>query len=285
MTNFSIGDLSPLNSRSQSQQEISSQEDGSNKSSRATSDVENPGGSEFESDYADPIDALRRYYESNPSGDSSSLDVPYQSVSEVQKLKQAQMSRVGSYDDDPTYSRPFDCLIGLPNPVRVRGEMLPKKLISPLATQRHSTPDFPVSLTERHPMKRRSHPNHRISRKPLQKSSRSSSEDNLSSSPSPSPEPNYSPLIINRQSSASFDLLGDDDDSNILLADEPSHSILKSRLSSDGGDMISVNSLDTQSPLGSSPQPSPIRVPSPVEITRMHNGYAKVVYPDLFITH
>ena len=278
--------ISPSRSRSHSQHEavsLSSQDDVSNKSSKTPSDVETTGGPDSESGYADPIDALRKYYESqtlSPS-DVSSLDAPYQSVAHVQRLKQAQMNKAVSYDEDPTYSRPFDCLIGLPTPLKVRAETTTRKNISPLALQRQSTPDFPVSLAQR-PVKRRGH-HHRFSRKlPQRNESQSSSDDDgLSSSLSPSPEPDYSPLINNRQSSASFDLLGDDDPA-ILLADEPTK-ILKSRVSSDG-DLLSMNSVETQSPLNS-PEPFPILVPSPVEITKMQNGYAKVVYPDMFISH
>ena len=286
VSNMNIGrrdnSISPSRSRSQSQYEavsLSSQEDVSNKSSKTPSDVEFTGGPDFESGYADPIDALRKYYESQntpPADDVSSLDTPYQSLAEIQKLRQAQMSKASSYDDDPTYSRPFDCLIGLPTPLKVRAENTTKKIVSPLAIQRQSTPDLPAL---RHTTKRRGH-HHRFSRKipPRNDSQSSSDEDELSSSLSPSPEPDYSPLINNRQTNVSFDLLGDDDDDTpILLTDEPS----KFHASSEG-DLLSMNSVDTHSP---SSEPSPVRVPSPIEITRMQNGYAKVVYPDLFISH
>ena len=278
MANVNLGEDLPQNRpHSQTQCDtysVSSQDDLSNKSSQVPSDVENQGGPDSESGYADPIDALKKYYESQnqtPS-DVSSLDIPYQSLSEIQRIRRAQMTKVNSGEEDPTYSRPFDCLIGLPAPVKVRGEINSKRFISPLALQRHSTPDFPVTLADRHAAgKRRS----RTSRKLPQRASRSSSEENLSSSLSPSPEPDYHHLLSRNQSSGSVDLLQGEEDPHILLAED--HQLLKSRISSDG-DLLSITSHETQS---SSPQPSPIHAPSPVEITRMQNGFAQLVYPDL----
>ncbi len=270
--NGSNSDLSPSRSRSYTQQDVvslSSQEDVSNKSSRAPSDIENPGGPDSESGYADPIDALRKYYESHntpPNSDMSSLDAPYQHVSVVQKLREAQMSKVSNYDDDPTYSRPFDCLVGLPNPLKVRGETAPKKILSPLVLQRHSTPDFPVSLTQnRHPTKRRI----RSTRKPAMRRSQSSSdEEDLSSSLSPSPEPIYSTPIIHANGGDLLD--GDiiDDGRNLLENDE--EDILN------GGKVGSIDSLEVQSP-----SPSPL--PLPEEMSRLQNGFAQVLYPGVLV--
>ena len=270
--NGSNGDLSPSRSRSYNQQDVvslSSQEDVSNKSSRVPSDVENPGGPDSESGYADPIDALRKYYESHtpPNSDMSSLDAPYQHVSVVQKLREAQMSKVSNYDDDPTYSRPFDCLVGLPNPLKVRGETAPKKIISPLVLQRHSTPDFPVSLAQnRHPAKRRT----RSTRKPaaLRRSQSSSDEDELSSSLSPSPEPIYSSPIIHADGG---DLLDGEDiigEGNILENDDKEHSEILN-----GDEVGSIDSLEVQSP-----SPSPLE-----EVSRFQNGFARVMYPGVLV--
>lgn len=262
-------DLSPLRSQSQDLMSISSQEDTSNKSSRATSDIDVSGGADSESCYADPIDALKKYHLSNEllshndeeTSDMTSLDISHRSVMEVQKIRKVQLNKIqaSSLDEDPTYSRPYDCLIGLPNPVKVRAEPTPRRMISPLAIQRRSTPEFPsVQMTNTHPSRRRPL---RPSRKQKQKSlSRSTSEDDLSSSSlSPSPEPTYSALMTNnRQSGVSFDIEDDaDEDEHILLAEEP-FGILKSTISSDGGDIVSMNSLDiNSSPLDSS-HPSPI---------------------------
>lgn len=274
----------------------SSQEDAGHKSSRATSDIDITGGADSESCYADPVDALKKYHlnielnnhNNDEHSDMTSLDTSYRSIKEVQKIRQVQLNKVqgSSYDEDPTYSRPFDCLIGLPNPVKVRAEPVSRRLVSPLTVQRRSTPEFPSMGAGAHTSRRRNH----MTRKQKPKSvstpkslSRSTSSDDLSSSSSmsPSPEPTFTSMVSNhRQSSVSFDI-EDDDDDHIILADDP-YQILKSHSRNRSGDgILSMNSLDINSPSPlDSAQPSPVHDTTTSSLDRQsnlhhnhHNGY------------
>lgn len=238
-------------------------------------------GSGSDSGYADPIDTLRKYYNSQSKSES---DPPYQSLEEIQRIRQAQMNRIEESHDDPAYSRPFDCLIGLPGPVKVKGEM--QKMYTPLSVRRVSSPDYPVQLV---PVGgTRNKKKYRIPRRLLHGSS--GSDETLSSSLSPSPEPDFHPLVRNQRSGSLDRLL---EPTKISTARRQEQRMLKARINSEG-DLLSeriIISQETLSPLtigsvtsdnsSSSLQPSPIHAPSPVELTRMQNGFARLVYPDL----
>ena len=248
-------------------------------------DSETPG-SGSDSGYADPIDALRQYYSSQYQGGNIPVsEPPYQTLAEIQRIRQARLNlnRTDS-PEDPAYSRPFDCLRGLPGPVRISGETTPG--IAMPQNFQHTNP------TGRSRMKKRVH------RQPFHASS--GSDDALSSSPSlsPSPEPEDITPLTSSQRSGSLDCLLEPptiQKVRVKLKEDSSHR-MRQRVHSEGNllaqkklssrpDILSPLALTTSTASeqdrtpSSSPQPSPIHVPVPVEVLKLHNGFAKLVHP------
>ena len=257
--------------------------------SKTSLDVETPG-SESDSGYADPIDALRQYYNSQQQNmDFSSRkkvsvtsDPPYQTLEEIQRARLIQMD-----PDDPTYSRPFDCLRGLPGPVRISGEnstgfvMLPPPVAGMSSNDRH----FPRPIL------------------------RGSSDEAISTSPSPSPSPEPQDIRSLRRSQrcGSLDHLLSPMSSEVRKVPvkfKDDSAMMRLRVSSEGNLLSKMRQQpsrpDILSPLAltvstaserdctssSSPQPSPIHAPMPVEVTRLYNGSAKFIqHHDLSISH
>ena len=228
-----------------------------------------------ESGYADPIDALKSYYNSGGHQGGMVNESPYQSLSEIQRVRQQQLERIEQSQNDPTYSRPFDSLVGLREPVKIKGEGRPG---IPVALKSVNTPlDFTPMRSTVMGTKKKSH--HRM----RQVTHRSSGSDETLSS-SPSPEPRMHPLQNSHRSGSLDCLLQPSDVPQVTVSDEKYHCI-RQRINS-LGDLLSANN-SRRSPTSSewtpscSPQPSPIHVPIPTEVTRLQNGYARVVHPDL----
>ena len=249
-------------------------------------DSETPG-SGSDSGYADPIDALRQYYSSQyPGGNIPVSEPPYQTLAEIQRIRQARLnlSRTDS-PEDPAYSRPFDCLRGLPGPVRISGETTPG-----IAMPQHFQH---VNAAGRNRVKK-----HRVHRQALHASS--GSDDALSSSPSlsPSPEPEDITPLTSSQRSGSLDCLLEPptiQKVRVKLKEDTSCR-MRQRVHSEGNllaqkkrpsrpDVLSPLALTTSTASeqdrtpSSSPQPSPLHVPIPIEVSRLHNGFARLVHP------
>lgn len=244
-------------------------------------DMETPPGSESDSGYADPIDALKQYYSSlqqTPDARKKISVPPYQTLEEIQRARLSQVD-----PDDPTYSRPYDCLRGLPGPVRISGENSTGFVMPP--AQRYN-----VCVPER-----------RFHRPILQGSSGSDEALSSSPSPSPSPEPREIGTSLRRSHrSGSLDHLLDPGSGirkvPVKFKDD---SLVRMRVSSEGNllskvrrhpsrpDILSPLALtaSTASEHSSSPQPSPLHAPVPAEVTRLYNGSAKYIQHDLSISH
>ena len=288
-------------------------------------------GSESDPGYADPIDALREYYSSQAqkgagmpedvSNGPEISDPPYQTLAQIQERRRWQVLQdtTQNPEDDPTYSKPFDCLVGLAAPIRVTSETSApsrKLSISPLAMHRTISPDFCTRTSIK--THRRGYAIRRHARKA------SGSEETLSSSPSP--EPDTTPLLrIRPHRCTSLDsLLNPADDFRLLssrngelrervkstgnlLDDKPIKTITRQgcreRVCSLGNllptkgtyplapratsplalaRVISDQDVIPRSSSSSivSPQPSPLHLPIPTEVTRLQNGYATVVHPE-----
>lgn len=111
-----------------------------------------PESDSEEDGYANPIDALHMFLDTRQGGDG-----PYQSIEAVRRMRELQMQqrqRIDSsssdsgqqcaqIDDSPTYSRPFDALMGISEPFKVTPEvpLSSRKLnVSPLPWQRGVSP-------------------------------------------------------------------------------------------------------------------------------------------------
>ena len=122
-------------------------------------DLEEPG-------YANPIDALQEFFESNQKplqSEDERTESPYQSMEEIRRLRELQQREdvgpgyhriVADVEDNPGYSRPFDALLSIIEPLKVTTECSRKSLnVSPLPWQRLASPAEkpPRSGTMKHP--------------------------------------------------------------------------------------------------------------------------------------
>ncbi|XP_019864232.1 PREDICTED: uncharacterized protein LOC100636902 [Amphimedon queenslandica] len=246
----------------------------------SSQELDSMHGSESDSGYADPIDALQQYYNSRPQAKSQApVEPSYQSLAEIQRLRMAAVKlNMIEDNEDPTYSRPFDCLRGLPEPVRVSGggetgtlgRRNYRRQYVPIAT--------PESQASRHVI------------------SRGSSDEAISTS-SESPEPSQTdevhPLRRSDRTGSLDRLLESPEAPKVLVKVKDDFVTMRPRVNSDGNILTRNKNRscrpDVLSPLAltsstaseqdqtppSSPHHSPLHVP--VEVTKLQNGFAKLV--------
>ena len=252
----------------------------------SSQELDSTHGSESDSGYADPIDALQQYYNSQapPIRGHPPIEPPYQSLAEIQRLRMAAIKLNMIEDsDDPTYSRPFDCLRGLPEPVRVSGG----GETGTLGRRNYRRQYVPVATGESHVPSRRG-------------PSRGSSDEAISTSSS-SPEPGNQgdeihPLRRSDRTGSLDQLLESPEAPKVLVKVKDDFVTMRPRVNSDGNVLMKNRNRscrpDILSPLALtsstaseqdqtppfSPQQSPLHVP--VEVTRLQNGFAKLVGQD-----
>ena len=263
-----------------------------------------------DSGYADPIDAVREYYaaQGREVGNVVVTEPPYQTLEEIQQARLMQIQEnVNTGGEDPTYSRPIDCLMGLSNPVKVTAVSSQQQLsVFPLAFRRTASPDAPISCAR--PVRKKHHHQHRLSHHlPL---ASSGSDDTLSSFSSPEPAEESS-LLSGRRSNSLGCLLEPEDvgrgkakgksapgpmearhlrtrvssESNLLTADyrSPDSSPVLGRRTTCPKTVSSRRNGTGQAsfPDTSPPHCSPSHVPVPVRVTRLENGQAMLVSPSI----
>ena len=245
--------------------------------------------------YADPIDAMKEYQQAKEAGNVVVSDPPYQTLEEIQ---QARLTHVlardneRDLDDEPAYSRPIDCLMGLPNPVKVTSVSSQQHLsVYPLAFRRTASPDSPL-LRGRGYKKKNGHQ--------LLPSPSYGSDDTLSSFSSPEPADEI-PNLSERRSSSLGSLLEPEE----LTRQKPKPEVLqdnsrllRNRVGSEGN-LLRESNTSRSSPVftrsntcsvvnqngatrtcstnNCSPQYSPRHIPVPVRVTRLENGKAVLV--------
>lgn len=245
-----------------------------------------------DSGYADPIDALREY-QMKVSGNVVVSEPPYQTLEEIQRARLEQVLHQDNGDmagEEPAYSRPIDCLMGLANPVKVSPMSTQQHLnVYPRTFRRTVSPDSP--LTGR--VYRKKHP-HLAS--PCY-----GSDDTLSSFSSPEPADELGQLSGRRSNSLGSLLEPEEYPRPKLKPDllQDSSRLIRNRVGSEGdllrGDIRSPHASpvysrrntcsDTKrrgarsSSDNSSPQYSPHHIPVPVRVTRLENGQAMLVSP------
>ena len=246
--------------------------------------------------YADPIDAMKEYNQAKDAGNVVVSEPPYQTLEEIQ---QARLARVlaqdneGDLDDEPTYSRPIDCLMGLTNPVKVTSVTSQQHLsVYPLTFRRTASPESP--LLHGRGYKKKIRVSHQLLASPSY-----GSDDTLSSFSSPEPADEI-PNLAERRSSSLGSLLEPEELTRQKpkpeLLQDNSHS-LRNRVGSEGnllrgGNTSHTSPVFTRSntcsvtngatrtcPTNCSPRYSPHHIPVPVRVTRLENGKAMLVSP------
>ena len=253
--------------------------------------------------YADPVDAVREYLASQGrnGGNVVVTEPPYQTLEEIQRARlmrilpqeQRDAEGGGGGGEEPTYSRPFDCLLGLSNPVRVTSVSSQQHLsVFPLAFRRTASPDGPISSG------RAVRKKHRLSRQLPPASS--GSDDTLSSFSSPEPAEEGS-LLSGRRSNSLGCLLEPEEvgrPRSKPAASPVKGRHLRERVNSENNLLVDRSSLGSSPDLGrrttcstavscsqiragQTPSPiassSPPHIPVPARVTRLENGQARLI--------